>query len=88
MTAAGIPYFVIGLAVLSMLYIALGPGVDALNEVHQANLIDSSIPMSSERADTWSMLMLVHDNIMLVVFIGLILLLVMVSIAVHTGPTY
>ncbi len=73
---------------MSLLYIALGPGVDAMNEVHQGFINDPDIPMSYERADTWTVLMMAHDNALLIVFLGFIVLLVMVSLATHTGPTY
>jgi hypothetical protein len=88
MTSAGIPHFIIGIAVLGMLYIALGPCVDILNDVHQDYIVDASLPMSSERADTWTWLMVAHDNVLIIVFLGFVLLLAMVSLAVHTGPTY
>ena len=85
---AGIPDYVIGLAILSMIFIAFGPAVDILNDVHNSMMNDPQIPMSNERANDWTFLMIIHDNILLIILIGFIIMLVMVALASHTGPTY
>lgn len=88
MTSSGIPYFTIGLAIVSLMYISLGPVVDQLNGVHIDMSDDAEIPMSRERADAWGLVMLVWDNIPVIELVGFVFLIIMVGIAEHSGPTY
>lgn len=88
MTATGIPYFVIGLVVISLLYMAFGPVMDGINDVHKSIAEDPTLATSNEQVDTFDFGRLIFENIPIIVFVGFCLALIIEAIAEHSGGAW
>jgi len=88
MTAAGIPYWVIMIAIWGGLMLALGPVVDELNNSQITLFNDPNIPASQARKDTWDFTMVAWYMAGFFLLIVGIIFAVKEYIAEHSGTVY
>lgn len=88
MTAAGIPYWVIMLAIWGGLMLALGPFVDEMNNAQISLFNDPNLPASQGRMDTWNFTMVAWYMVGFILLIVAIIFAVKEYIAWHSGTVY
>lgn len=85
MTATSIPYFLIGLALVSLIWIAFGALIDGFNDVNAELGLDDDLPYSAERMDAWNFGRLCWENVLIIVVIGFIVGMIIEAITENTG---
>ncbi len=88
MTAVGIPYWVIMLAIWGGLMLALGPFVDELNNAQISLFNDPNLPTSQGRKDTWEFTMIAWYMVGFILLMVAIIFAVKEYIAGHSGTVY
>lgn len=85
MTSTSIPYFIIGLALASLVWITFGLIIDGFNDVNEELAMDSHLSYSSERLDAWNFGRMVFENLLIIVLIGYVIAMFIEVIAEHSG---
>ena len=85
MTSTSIPYFIIGLALASLVWITFGPIIDGFNEANEELATDTDLSYSSERLDAWNFGRMIFENLLIIVVIGFVIAMFIEVIAEHSG---